>query len=966
MTVYIDGVVSDTLHTGKAFGYRITPPEKPEDIATNPNSEKYFYGWFVDSNYQTPLLDETEFRTNGAIYGKWVTVYSSNFKYTVSEGKATITSIKPSTRPTLVIPAYINGFPVVAIGESAFSGNTFIRTLILCNGIQTIGSSAFSGCNSITHLELPKSLVTIGNSAFENCSTLTEVLIPENVTSIGSFAFSGCSELTSITIPNSVTTIGNYAFSGCSRLTSITLPFVGGSRKTSSDTYQYPFGYIFGRSKYGGSIAIHQYYYGNSTSSTTSDTYYLPASLKSVTITGGKILYGAFYNCESLTSITIGNGVTAIDTYAFRGCTGLKSIQVASGNRTYHSDGDCLIETATKTLVLGWKNSIIPSDGSVTTIGNHAFQGCSGLANITIPNSVTSIGSYAFSGCTNLTRITIPNSVTSIGSDAFSGCSGLTSITIPSSVTEIGDSAFWGCRGLTSITLPFVGGSRKTSSNSYQYPFGYIFGTSKYSGSIATEQNYYGYSSATSDTYYLPASLKSVTITGGEILYGAFYNCTGLTSITISDSVTTICENAFRGCTGLTSVTWNAENCTSAGSSYSPIFNGCTKLAAVTFGEKVKNIPSCAFFECTGLTSIKIPNSVTSIDNSAFRYCTGLTSITIGNSVTAIGDSAFSGCTGLTSIKIPNSVTTIGNYAFSGCMELSNIYITDITAWCKISGLYWLMNYDSSNKNLYLNNKLVTELVIPEGVTKIGDYAFSYCSGLASITIPNSVTSIGNSAFSYCSGLASITIPNSVTTIGDYAFRDCMGLTNIYITDLTAWCKISGLGNLMFYGSSNKNLYLNNELVTELVIPDGVTSIDNSAFSGCTELTSITIPSSVTSIGNSAFSGCTELTSITIPSGVTSIGNSAFYGCSGLTSIEIPNSVTSIGYYAFWNCTGLTSITIPDSVTTIGDCAFRGCSGLANIYYTGTVDEWNAISKGSSWNYNTGSYTIHYNYKPEE
>ena len=531
VTVYIDGVISDTLHTGKSFGYRITPPEKPEDITTNPNSEKYFYAWFVDANFQTPLLDETEFRANATIYGKWVTVYSNDFKYTVSEGKATITSLSVAmtSTTTLVIPAYINGFPVVAIGESAFSGNTFIRTLILCNGIHTIGTSAFSGCNSITHLELPKSLVTIGNSAFENCSTLTEVLIPENVTSIGGFAFSDCSGLTSVawnaenctsagsynypifngctklatatfgekvknipsyaffdcswltsvTIPSSVTMIGFSAFENCTRLMSITLPFVGATKDGTIDTN---FGYIFG---------AHLPDYNDQ---------YVPSSLEAVVITGGtniakcgflkcsrlasitipnsvtSIGDSAFSSCSGLTSITIPNSVITIDSYAFEncsgltsitipgsvisigssafsGCSGLTSIQMASENRKYHSDGNCLIETATKTLILGCKNSIIPSDGSVIEIASSAFAGCTGLTSITIPEGVTTIGGYAFYWCMRLTSIEIPNSVTTIGRCAFSGCSRLTSIEIPNSVTTIGDSAFWGCTGLASITI---------------------------------------------------------------------------------------------------------------------------------------------------------------------------------------------------------------------------------------------------------------------------------------------------------------------------------------------------------------------------------------------------------------------------------------------------------------------------------------------------------------------------------
>ena len=390
------------------------------------------------------------------------------------------------------------------------------------------------------------------------------------------------------------------------------------------------------------------------------------------------------------------------------------------------------------------------------------------------------------------------------------------------------------------------------------------------------------------------------------------------------------------------------------------------KNTVVKIPDSVTSIYDSAFDGCKGLTSVTIGNGVTSIGYFAFFGCSGLTSITIPDSVTSIGRQAFSDCTGLTSVTIGGSVTSIGYYAFRGCDKLQDIYITDIAAWCNISGLNNLMYSGTSNKNLYINNELATSITIPNGVTAIPSYAFSGCTGLTSVTIPDSVTSIGESAFSGCTGLTSVTIPNSVTSIGEKAFYNCTGLTSvtignsvtsiggfafygcnnlqdIYITDIATWCNISGLDNLMGDGSSNKNLYINHELVTSITIPNGVTAIPYYAFSKCSSLTSVTIGNSVKSIGEKAFYNCTGLTSVTIPNSVTSIGDYAFSGCTGLTSVKIGNGVTSIGYYAFWGCSGLTSITIPNSVTSIDYYAFRGCDKLQDIYIT-DIAAWCNIS----------------------
>ena len=348
-------------------------------------------------------------------------------------------------------------------------------------------------------------------------------------------------------------------------------------------------------------------------------------------------------------------------------------------------------------------------------------------------------------------------------------------------------------------------------------------------------------------------------------------------------------------------------------------------------------------------------------------------------SVTSIGWSAFFGCSGMTSVTIPNSVTSIGSRAFEKCSGLTSVNILDLVAWCKIKFEGDFSNPLHYANSLYLNGEKVINLIIPNSVTSIGEYAFSHCSSLTSVTIPNSVTSIGGGAFRYCSGLTSVTIPNSVTSIGSFAFNSCSGLTSITIPNSVTSIGYSAFGNCTG--------------LTSIIIPNSVTSIIDSAFEGCNGLTSVTMPNSLTSIGRSAFSGCSSLTSINIPNSVTSIGDWAFFDCSsltsitvesgntkydsrnncnaiietstntlvigclntiipnsvtciwsrafsgysGLTSVTIPNSVTSIRWSAFSGCSGLTSVTMPNSLTSIGKEAFYGCSGLTNITIPNSV-----------------------------
>ena len=585
-------------------------------LPSNPTKEgSVFDGWFLDSSY-TQAFDSTKrIDSNIVLYAKWkilddgksiiasdyfdinglvLTMNKKNYitstedvfdlqnKFSTSTGSGWRAFTSPNcdqpteiTSRTTNVSAGWNNIYVKVENLTTYENQIYQLKIyryptIVYRGLKDgfLEIQSVSDCADVLFPDDKIGKITsIGENAFSSCPSLRTLSNLPKLTYIGPSAFANCKSLTSITIPDSVTSIGSSAFSGCSSLESITIPFVGAKAGvTSSNTYQYPFGYIFGTSSYDGGVATTQYYYGNSTSSTTSETYYIPSSLKSVTVTGGKILHGAFYGCDSLTSVTIGNGVTYIGESAFLGCTGLTTVN--------------------------WNATACTSAGSPNY---HIFKGCSNLATVNIGDNVKIIPFYAFYGCSGLTSVTIPDSVTSIGDEAFTFCIGLTSITIPDSVTSIGEGAFYGCFGLTNVTIPdsvtSIGGFAFYGTAWYDnQPDGLV-----YAGKVA-----YTYKGT------MPSNTSIVLEEGTLGIAGyAFRGCTGLTSVTIPDSVTSIGNSAFNGCTGLTTVNWNATACTSAGSSGYPIFEGCSNLATVNIGDNVKIIPSYAFYGCTGLTSIK-------------------------------------------------------------------------------------------------------------------------------------------------------------------------------------------------------------------------------------------------------------------------------------------------------------------------------------------------------------------------
>lgn len=826
---------------------------------------------------------------------------------------------------------------VVSIGNYAFYGCSVMTELTLGSNLQTIGTSAFYGCSRILgQLQLPEGLTSIGASAFYNCSKFTGTLVlPQKLTYLGESAFYNCKGFTGeLVVPNGVQTLPKRVFGNMTGITSLVI----GTGVTSIYSY--------------------------------STTNYPE--------------YNAFYNLKSVTEVTfLSTTVPALvyQTTPFVQMTSLEKVLVPGEAYTAYStayssylpanvrlqiigaDDDFAIQDGVLLSYLGQGGDVEIPQG-VTAIGDSAFQNCTTLTGVVIPEGVVEIGDYAFDGCTALTTMNLPESLERIGAYAFSECAALAiDLMIPNAVTEISERAFYKCSSMTSLVI----GSGVTTIGNYAF-----YDCSSLSGTLTLPE------SMTSIGTYAFYGCKNLT---GELVVpngiakldtAVFSGMSGITSLVLGTGVTSVCtnsggyqsNNAFYGMTSVTEVTFLNPTAPSLTYDSTPFYN-MTSLQRIyvpaegfasyaqkfqsylTANVRLMTTESEEFLIRNGVllcyqgdaAAVEIPAGVTAIGSMAFFNCTGVRSVTIPEDVTTVGSYAFKGCTNLESVTFPESLSVLDNYAFSGCSALADMILPE--------GLTAIGNY------AFQDARSLTAVTIPSGVATVGNYAFHNCSGLQEVTFREGLQKIGSYAFYGCTALQSLSFPETLTNIGADAFDGCTGLTG----DLRIPASVSAIGNYAFRAGGKYS-----GAAGKLTIAAGGGSIGSSAFyeSG---FTSLEFEEGITSIDSSAFYGCTKLTGdLVLPDSVKTIGKTAFYGCSSLDGkLVLPASVTTIGNSAFRNCGKISGeLVIPDSVTKLGESVFASMPGVTSIVVgNGMQDIYTYYNSGSaSYNYYHAFYNM--------
>lgn len=607
---------------------------------------------------------------------------------------------------------------------------------------------------------------------------------------------------------------------------------------------------------------------------------------------------GAFGGCLELESITISTGVRIIEEGAFSGCKKLKTIDIDKNNKSFSTDGNCLIDIERKTLLWGNKDTVIPDSGEVEIIGAFAFAVTVDLESISLPKSIRIIENGAFINCFNLSSITIPENVTKIGDCAFGNCQQIKEISIPKSVESIGWYAFSNCIKLEKLTI----------NEGLKYISRYAF---------------------------FVTSLKDLNLPDSVYFIGeeAFSQCKELVNIHINDTsqLKMIEENAFLGTAWLDNQKDDLVYVGKVAYEYRNNENQQIDIKDGTLG-----IAAHMFEGHEEITDVQIPDSVIWIGESAFEDCVGLTKISFPRSVLRISERAFANCNGIERIDCCDGQIEIKKDAFIGCDKIKTI----------VARATNVVTISNQCEGIDVSVKVLGRY--------IGDNAFESVGNVVLIVVDDTIKTIGKQAFMNCANLEVISIGNSVSIIGEDAFKGCDKLARVNVSSIQQYCSMKYANVFSFPLNGNYeierevSLRINDdEPGREIIIPEGTNMIPPFAFSKCQCIEKVYLSNSVVGIGSLAFLGCVNLKEFDFGENpkMEVIGSNAFV-CSGIERLVIPSNVERIGVQAFAGCNKLNYVAIPKAMKVIQKSTFAGCEVLISVFYGGTEEQWGDIDIG--------------------
>ena len=769
---------------------------------------------------------------------------------------------------------------------------------------------------------------TVAQPWREHVSSITSVVVEAGVTSIGDFAFGDCTALTSVEIPNTVTSLGDEVFGDCKALTGIVLP----------DSIQQIGSYLF-------------------TSCANLASVQLPANIT-------EIPDHTFWFCNKLTEVNIPAGVTKIGMSAFAQCHDLPSVNLPNG----------LTEIGQEAFVSCLAMTDIALPESVTIIDSGAFSSCTGLTSISIPAGVKEIKAWVFMGCENLQSVSLHDNITSIGQWAFYGCKKLPGIVIPKNVASIDMGAFYNCTALTEIVFTgnaptFLTQIDETTYAEESDAFYGVTATAYYPadnttwtadvlqdyGGTITWEPYSEVEEMTLEEFLAGVETakasgkpfvmdKPLTLTEDLALSDVDIDFVGSASLNVAEGCTLTMDGDVNFGGDGTGGIWVMDGGVITIGSKARVTLENT-LLLIDAGGKVNNLGAvrttadAALAEYCGIYVA----AEGGLDNHGTILVTGGTQLLSEGSVYNVGTITMKAGTLLGLIGETKNDGTIeleenSEYAIDGTFTGNTPIVTeavDASGTCgsgvtwvydtfsgtlTISGTGAMLDMDAGSGNAvpwkdYLN--WIEKVVVEDGVTYIGAYAFMDCPNLTSVSIADSVSGIGTAAFQNAVSLTAIRLPEAITQLSDSLFSGCSALTTV---------NIPGKTTRIGYG-----VFSECPSLTKLEIPATVTKIGNGAFRG-SGLTSVTVPDGVTKIAYGTFQNCKALTEVNLPAYIGSIEDYAFAGCSALTELAVPETVTSFGKYAFSDCTRLAGINVPDGVVSIGIGCFMKCSALTSIH----------------------------------